>query len=382
MKATNHKYIIGEIVWGMKITEQLRVKKYKDRNATIKSYNYKCTICGYEGQMSESRLNRMKSDGCACCKGQVVSEHINSIVAKEETHWMIDYFEGGYDEAKLYAPQSNKDIEMVCPICKRKKKNKICNLYHRKNIGCTCGSGVSKLEKVFAEILKMNDIEFVKEYRLSGYDDKRYDFFIPKLNTIIECHGGQHFAMGRNSKWGTLEEQQENDKLKYDRAVNRGFNYGETYFVINCKEDKIENIYDQVKSLPFVDLTEEQFQDCILRSANEDIRLILDYLEQNPSATKNELCKALNMSKEKVSSLLRKSAKQGIVEYDTKSYERLNTPGRKVYVYRNEDMVYSFESIALARRELEKLIDFPYKDNYLRNLCLSQGKYEEYSFSF
>lgn len=184
------------------------------------------------------------------------------------------------------------------------------------------------------------------------------------------------------SRWSTLEEQQENDKLKYDRAVNRGFNYGETYFVINCKEDKIENIYDQVKSLPFVDLTEEQFQDCILRSANEDIRLILDYLEQNPSATKNELCKALNMSKEKVSSLLRKSAKQGIVEYDTKSYERLNTPGRKVYVYRNEDMVYSFESIALARRELEKLIDFPYKDNYLRNLCLSQGKYEEYSFSF
>lgn len=382
IRASEHRYQIGQVVWGMEIIEQTRVKKYKDGNKTMKSYNYKCTLCQYEGKMSEDRMRRMKSVGCSCCKGQVVSEKINSIVAKKENHWMIEYFQNGYDEAKLYAPQSNKTIEMICPICKTKKRNTICNLYNRRTIGCSCGSGISKLERVFSEILKLNNVEFVKEYRLEGYDDKRYDFFIPKLGVIVECHGGQHYKISENSSWGTAEEQQENDKLKYDRAVNRGFNFGDTYFVVNCKEDKVEDIYKQVTLLPFISLTEEQFKQCLLSALEEDLKLVLDCLKHNPKMSKNDLCRELGMSKEKISSLLRKAVNQKIVNYDTKTYERLKTPGRKVFVYKEEELVYTFDSISLACRELKGLIGFPYKETYLRKLCLSQGKYEVYNFSF
>ena len=46
---------------------------------------------------------------------------INSIVAKEETHWMIKYFQGGYDEAKKYTKSSNQKIYFNCPTCGRIK---------------------------------------------------------------------------------------------------------------------------------------------------------------------------------------------------------------------------------------------------------------------
>lgn len=382
MGRKDYDYAVGEIVWGMKITKQTMTRNAKDKEHMRKAYDFCCIDCGYEGQITEVGLRRMKSHGCACCKCQIIVEYINSIVANEETHWMVDYFLGGWNEAKLYAPQSNKTIEMKCPICKRTKTNKISNLYHRKNIGCTCGDGVSKLEKVFAEILKKNNLEFIKEYRLEGYKDKRYDFYIPSLNTIIETHGGQHYTVGRNSRWTTLEEQQENDKLKYDRAVNRGFNYGDNYFVINCKDDRVEDIYEQVTSLPFIRLPKECFEECLSLSLSQEVKMIIDYLKNNPNASKNEMCIKFNMKKERLTTLLRRCERQGLAEYKGKSYERLHTPGRSVYVYREGQLCYKFDSVLSACEELSNLIGYPHKREHLRKLCLSQGRYNEYSFSF
>lgn len=382
MRKIDYEHEVGEIVWGMKITKQTKMPNAKDKPSMRKAYEFTCVKCGYEGKITEVGLRRMRSDGCTCCKCQIIVEYINSIVANEETHWMVDYFPGGWNEAKLYAPQSNKTIEMKCPICKRIKTNKISNLYHRKNIGCTCGDGCSRLEKVFAEILKKNNLKFVKEYRLEGYKDKRYDFYIPSLNTIIETHGGQHFTVGKNSKWATLEEVQENDRLKYDRAVNRGFNYNDSYFIIECIDDRVEDIFNQVLSLPFIQLTKEEFDECLALSLNEGVKKIIEYLKEKPHASKNELCVKFNLDKERLNTLLRRCERQGIVKYKGKTYERLYTPGRTVYVFKEGKLYYEFESISLAVRELSILIDYPYKKEHLRKLCLSQGKYKEYDFSF
>lgn len=382
MKRADFLYEINEVIWGMRIEDQIRIKKCKNKEITTKGYDYVCTICGYKGTMTEDRIKRMRSFGCACCKGQVVDEHINSIVAKEENHWMIEYFIGGYEEAKLYTPQSSKTIEMVCPICKRTKSNKICNLYHRKTIGCSCNSGISRLEKVISEVLFLNDIEYIKEYKLEGYPNKRYDFFLPKLNVIIEAHGGQHYKVGRNSVWDNLNTIKENDKLKYDMAINRGFNYNETYFVIECPNDKVEEIYPQLHSLPFVSLSQEEFRECLISSTKDQLKDIKEYLETKPQATKNELCKHFGIGKEKLGALLRRGIREGIIVYDTSQYERLNTPGRKVYVYKDEKLVFEFDSVSHCLRYMTEHYNFPHKSSYMRKLCLENRSYKEFSFSF
>lgn len=382
MKRAEFLYEVNEVVWGMKIKDQIRIKKYKDREVTTKGYEYECTICSYRGTITESRIKRMKSLGCACCKGQVIDEHINSIVAKEENHWMIEYFIGGYEEAKLYAPQSSKTIEMICPICKRTKSNKICNLYHRKSIGCTCNSGISRLERVISEVLFLNDIQYIKEYKLEGYTNKRYDFFLPELNILIEAHGGQHYRVGRNSIWEDLKTVQENDMLKYDMAVNRGYNCNESYFIIECPTDRVEDIYQQLADLPFISLTEEELKECLISSTKDHLKDIKEYLEAKPQATKNELCKYFGFSKEKLSALLRRGVREGIISYDTTQYERLNTPGRKVYVYKDEKLVYEFDSVSHCLRYMTEHHNFPYKNSYMRKLCLENKNYKKFSFSF
>ena len=105
-----------------------------------KWYKYTCNKCGWtEGWIIEGNLMSSKQ-GCSCCSGMIVVEHINSIVADKETHWMIPCFQGGYDEAKLYTKCSIKEIQSKCPIC-GKVKDKITsirNIYRNHSIDCYC----------------------------------------------------------------------------------------------------------------------------------------------------------------------------------------------------------------------------------------------------
>lgn len=51
-------------------------------------------------------------------------------------------------------------------------------------------NGSTSIENKVEKILKDNKIEFVKKHRISINDSyKEYDFFIPKLNLLIECDG-------------------------------------------------------------------------------------------------------------------------------------------------------------------------------------------------
>lgn len=109
--------------------------KFKDdkRNFTIidreyrqttkeneKWYKYKCNNCGWdEGWIIEHALQR--GNGCSCCShsSKTVVEGINDIPTTAP--WMVKFFQGGYDEAKLYSRQSSKKIFPICPDCDRIK---------------------------------------------------------------------------------------------------------------------------------------------------------------------------------------------------------------------------------------------------------------------
>lgn len=79
---------------------------------------------------------------------------------------------------------------------------------------------MSKLETTVAILLKENNIQYIRE---KTYEDLRggkfrYDFYLPKLNTIIEVNGQQHYYEVWGGRTGLLK-QQENDRRKISYAL-------------------------------------------------------------------------------------------------------------------------------------------------------------------
>ena len=136
----------------------------KNNRQLFKYYQYKCNVCGWQGDnrswIMESNL--LKGIGCSCCASQTVVEKINSIVAHKETHWMIPYFQGGYNEAKGYTPRSNKKLYFKCLDCDRVKDKEISinNLYTNHSIGCSCGDGMSYGHKYTYNLLEQLKLDF------------------------------------------------------------------------------------------------------------------------------------------------------------------------------------------------------------------------------
>lgn len=85
-------------------------------------------------------------------------------------------------------------------------------------------SNKSSMEKLVESLLSSNNIKFESEKTFPNLRDMgylRYDFFLPKYNIIIECHGAQHFDI--NSIYYS-EDLLKHDKTKYDYAINHNIN--------------------------------------------------------------------------------------------------------------------------------------------------------------
>ena len=207
------------------ITKQEYRKNNKGANK--KYYKFTCNKCGWtEGWINESNL--INGNGCACCSNQIVVEGINDIPTTDP--WMTKYFQGGYDEAKLYTHGSEHRIYPICPDCGTIKNTttRIANIYNKHSCIChKCSDGISYPEKFMYSVLQQLNIDFqtqltkttFKWCKGEGYDYK-YDFYIPSLNCIIETHGIQHYK--EIKKWYRGITESENDVLKEQLAKQNG----------------------------------------------------------------------------------------------------------------------------------------------------------------
>ena len=63
---------------------------------------------------------------------------------------------------------------------------------HRRGTGCPrCKK--SRGEKEIMGILEKMNIKFEDEYEFIKLSKRRFDFYLPKYNLVIEYHGIQHF---------------------------------------------------------------------------------------------------------------------------------------------------------------------------------------------
>lgn len=253
-KTSEFKIEVGQTFKDDKRNIIITDKEYRKKiTSNEKWYKYTCNKCGWtEGWILEHAL--LHKGGCSCCRGLTVVEGINDIPTV--TPWMVKYFQGGYDEAKLYSIGSHKKIYPICPDCGRvrDKKMEIKEIYKLHSIACPCSDNYYFSEKTMFSILEQININFEfhkifdwsKNIKFKYYDTKitkEYDFYFKLDNEeyIIETHGNQHYekSFGTINGAKSLEEEQENDRIKKELALKNGIKE-ENYIVIDCRKSTLE----------------------------------------------------------------------------------------------------------------------------------------------
>lgn len=234
------KYSLGDIIDSHIKDHKFKIINYGVRTQNGKEeifYECKCLNCGGTYKAVQHNL---KWTTCHHC--------YESNTIPKYAPWMIDYFQGGYDEAIQYQCTSHDRIFPVCPKCGEisSKPIKIISLYTR-GMSCSCSNnGMSFPEKILYSLLEQLNIDFVFQastaYLKFNSDSLRiYDFYLPQYSMIIETHGMQHYKNIKN--WNNSDNQNENDIYKKQIAKDNGI---DKYIEIDCRYSKIKWIKNAI----------------------------------------------------------------------------------------------------------------------------------------
>jgi hypothetical protein len=152
---------------------------------------------------------------------------------------LLKYPERGYETT---AGRREKEI-FICDKCGHENSKWVYQMAYQ-GFSCEqCSDGISYPEKFFASLLNQIGIEYEKQKvfewskevtsdwkSLCGF--KKYDFYISSFDCIIEVHGIQHHeeSFKRIKGARSLIEEQENDRLKKELAINNKIKH---YIVID-----------------------------------------------------------------------------------------------------------------------------------------------------
>jgi hypothetical protein len=290
-------------------------------NINYKYYNYKCNICKCEELWIEES-NLLKGVGCGCCSSKQIILGINTIYDKAK--WMIPYI--GEENAKIYAPNSNKNIKMYCPDCEAIKSispNKIFMNGFSCNI---CSDNISYPERFMISLLKELGINFIPQLNKTNFkwcDKYKYDFYINNINNkgdsgIIECHGLQHYEETTRKGARTLKEEQENDKTKEELAINNKIKY---YFIIDCRYSNMEFIKNSILNNNIMKFLSEKIRNVDWNKIEEYsrkslLKLACELKRDNPDFTTTYIANIIGINR----STVRKYLKQGSKIWDWINY--------------------------------------------------------------
>lgn len=375
---SNFKYTIGEtfISETKNITILNRFAKRDNKGRLRKFYQYKCNICGWnEGIDVEYDLVTQKY--CSCCLGRTVVEGINDIPTTAP--WMIDYFQGGYDEAKKYTKCSGKVIVPICPYCGKmhNKQVRIITLFKQHGFGCECISDkISYPEKFIIYFLKSNNINYIYQLTKTNVEwacKYRYDFYLPDYNTIIEVHGGQHYKDSNNFSM-SFETQKETDSIKKQIAIN---NKVQHYIELDCSKSNIKHIVNSITRSNLLDILQLSgsidWNQCDLFAQSNLIKEVCDYYKNIDKNTTN-IATYFGLHVSTICRYLKKGEKFGWCVY--------NSNIRKVEVFdKNGTSIGIFDSAEY----IVKNTDYGYNTHSIRNVCRGinkRGLHNGYQFRY
>jgi len=186
-----------------------------------------------------------KNYGCPYCSGRYASEDYNLLIINPELCEEWDYSKND-KRPEDYTPNSGSYAWWKCKECGHEWYVKIVDRNRGRGCPeCNKSKGEKEIEKVLgdnnwikidqkdfnklSEIDKINNIYYIPQKEFDGLlglknGNLSYDFYIPKLNLLIEFHGEQHekYIKGFHKSYEEFEKQVEHDrrKLKYANINN------------------------------------------------------------------------------------------------------------------------------------------------------------------
>lgn len=239
--------------------EEIKIRLYKkNKNINILDNEYincsqemkcECLIHNNIWNMTWTQLNC--GYGCPICakENKIKTRRKNAIKNKKSfadvyPH-LIKYFKYKEDAYK-YSYGSKEKVIVKCDICGREKEMIIKNI-PKNNICSLCNDFIPYTEKFMFNVLEQLGIKFDFHKKFIWSKRKEYDFYLNNYNILIETHGLQHYENSFISIKGakTLEEEQENDKLKKELALSNNIKK-ENYVVIDCRYSQLEWIKNNI----------------------------------------------------------------------------------------------------------------------------------------
>ena len=203
-------------------------------------WHCKCD-CGNECNIPTSSLVQDKTHSCGCLQKETVSNaNKKSLIGKK--FGLLTVLE------EIPERDKSKQILYKCKCDCGNIKNFIGrNLSNGSTMSCGC-LNMSHGELKIMNLLKDNNINFIQEYHpktFQYFQNARYDFYIPQLNTLIEYDGKQHYIEAHAGwKSESLEHIQERDNYKNKWAIDNKFiliRIPYTHYDDLCIEDLLPN---------------------------------------------------------------------------------------------------------------------------------------------
>ena len=298
---------------------RISYKNGKPYNKNEKWYKYKCLKCGNEDWILETALCDNQHIGCNVCstRPKKVVPGINDIPTTAP--WMVKYFENPEDATK-YCKTTKQKIDFVCPDCGRHHTKAIGTVYTCHNLSCPCQDGWSYPNKFMHSVLEQIAGNFETEKSFDWSKGKIYDDYIEHngLKIITEQHGKQHYEREINKNGRTIKEEQENDKIKHDLAIQNSIDY---YFVIDCRESTKEYIQNSILnsglfSILNINPNDIDFNKCDEFATSNMTKQICEYKNSHSDMTTKEIAKLFHISYKTANDWVKKGAKLGWCTYE------------------------------------------------------------------
>jgi hypothetical protein len=306
-KSNNKEYLLEEF------DENNTLKPDEIGFSSNQRFLWKCRKCGskFEGKAGNRTISNCN---CPYCSGSKVNETNSLWTTDPQVAEMLLNRELGNEVTR----GSGKKVEFKCPTCDSVYKKFVKNVVNL-GIGCLiCSDGFSYPEKIMISLLNQLNIKYETQKSFEWSENKRYDFYIPSYNCIIETHGNQHYKNSYYRFKRYLKDELSNDELKENNAKNNGII---NYIVINCSKSNLDYIKSNCLSSKLnkiFNLNMVNWKECE-RYASETLIKETCAIWNNTNLPTSKIAEELSISPTTVLRYLKKGAEIGICDYTKES---------------------------------------------------------------
>lgn len=300
------------------------IETYIDSKTNIQ---HECLICGNKWS---ARPNNILNGGCRCPQCTLNNRTIIGVndmwTTAPELARCLENPEDGYK----YPKSSKERVNFICPNCGSLLKDRIIHhTYYNGGLKCPyCSDGMSIPNKFMSQILQFCGIDYKPECIFNWAKNKRYDFYLPVHNAILEIMGGQHYQENNFiSKQGrTLKEEQNNDIIKYNLAKTNGIS---NYYQIDFRHSDLDYMKNKLIdsnlfSLLDICIESIDFEKCYKSSLKSRVFEAIDYW--NKGLKVNDIYPIMKVSNVTVINYLNQGNKLGLCNY--KGFNNILKPVR------------------------------------------------------